>query len=74
LALPEVSPRLAHKLLSSDPQGGFHGRYSADDPQRHLVGLVTSTDLLLLLIDLESARALPYDFRLEEVRSLQCTA
>jgi CBS domain-containing protein len=29
-----------------------------------LVGLVTTTDLLLLLLDSEEARPLPYDFRL----------
>ncbi len=31
-----------------------------------LVGLVTSTDLLLLLIDFEEARPLPFEFRLRE--------
>lgn len=31
-----------------------------------LVGLVTSTDLLLLLVDFEEARPLPFEFRLVE--------
>ena len=31
-----------------------------------LVGLVTSTDILLLLIDFEEARPLPFEFRLRE--------
>lgn len=31
-----------------------------------LVGLVTSTDLLLLLLDFDTATALPFEFRLEE--------
>jgi acetoin utilization protein AcuB len=31
-----------------------------------LVGLVTSTDLLLLLIDFERARPLPFEFEIEE--------
>jgi CBS domain-containing protein len=32
----------------------------------HLIGLVTSTDLLELLIDREEARAVPFDYRLLE--------
>lgn len=32
----------------------------------HLVGLVTSTDLLMLLLEREPLRALPFDFHLSE--------
>jgi len=33
-----------------------------------LVGLVTSTDLLLLLVNLDEARPLPFEFRVEEMQ------
>ena len=33
-----------------------------------LVGLVTTTDLLLLLVDFEEARPLPFEFRLDEMQ------
>jgi acetoin utilization protein AcuB len=35
-------------------------------PLGSLVGLVTSTDLLLLLIDFDEAKPLPFDFRIHE--------
>ena len=34
-----------------------------------LVGLVTSTDLLLLLVDFDTATPLPYEFRIDETAS-----
>lgn len=37
------------------------------DSSDRLVGLLTSTDLMLLLIDWDEARPLPFDFELEEV-------
>jgi len=36
------------------------------DGADHLVGLITSTDLLLLLIEYDEARPLPFDFELDE--------
>jgi acetoin utilization protein AcuB len=40
------------------------------DDESHLVGLVTSTDLLLLLIELEEAKLpIPFDFELDELPS-----
>ena len=36
------------------------------DAADQMVGLVTSTDLLLLLIEQDEARPLPFDFELEE--------
>lgn len=36
------------------------------DDEGTLVGLVTSTDLLLLLCDYEEGAAMPFDFRVEE--------
>lgn len=38
----------------------------AGEDDGRLVGLVTSTDLLLLLVDFNEARPLPFDFRLSE--------
>jgi len=37
------------------------------DARERLVGLVTSTDLLLLLVEPDAARPLPFTFTLEEV-------
>ena len=40
------------------------------DGRDRLVGLVTSTDLLLLLLERDEARPLPFDFELEERTSV----